>query len=207
VVGDWTGGGETEIGIVRQQGNSPALWVLDTSGTGSYTASDPVFTYGLSSDHFLVGAWRRPAALYSGAGVLQNGAAPLADDATFAAAINQAVAAWQQAGLAAPLVQRLENADYRIGSLGNGLLGETIGDAVTIDATAQGYGWSEAPAPQPGRMDLETALVHEMGHILGLPDQTTQPDDVLFASLLPGVRKAPTTQDVDAVLAGRAANS
>jgi hypothetical protein len=43
---------------------------------------------------------------------------------------------------------------------------------------------------------------HELGHVLGLPDQNTQPADLMFASLPPGVRKTPTTQDVDAVFVG-----
>jgi hypothetical protein len=68
-----------------------------------------------------------------------------------------------------------------------------------IDATAQGHGWSETASPQPGRMDLFTGLEHEMGHVLGLPDQTTQPGDIMYESLLPGVRKTPNAQDVDAV--------
>ena len=40
-----------------------------------------------------------------------------------------------------------------------------------------------------------------MGHVLGLPDQETQASDLMYDALLPGVRKMPTTQDVDAVFA------
>jgi hypothetical protein len=41
-----------------------------------------------------------------------------------------------------------------------------------------------------------------MGHTLGLVEGTTdQQNDVMFESLLPGVRKAPTAQDVDALFA------
>ena len=36
----------------------------------------------------------------------------------------------------------------------------------------------------------------------GLPDQTTQSSDLMFESLLPGVRKTPTTQDANAVFKG-----
>ena len=72
VVGDWTGSGKTEIGVVVPQANGSALWVLDTSGTGVYTSSDPTYTYGLATDRFLAGKWQAPAALYSGDGVLPS---------------------------------------------------------------------------------------------------------------------------------------
>ena len=115
--------------------------------------------------------------------------------------IDQAIDAWQQAGLAPRLVASLESVHYSIDLLGNGLLGQTSGRAIVIDATAQGHGWSESASLQPGQMDLFTALEHEMGHILGLPDQTTQSSDLMFESLLPGVRKMPSTQDVGVVFA------
>jgi Domain of unknown function (DUF4394) len=201
VVGDWTGSGKTDIGVVVPQANGTALWVLDTSGTGVYTSSDTTYNYGLSSDRFIVGKWQLPAALYSGDGVLNASVQPLTANATFVSTIDQAIEAWQQAGLSPQLVSRLENVNYTIGTLGNGLLGETSGNTITIDATAQGHGWSESATPQPGQMDLFTALEHEMGHILGLPDQSTASSDLMFESLLPGVRKTPTTQDVDAVFA------
>ena len=98
-------------------------------------------------------------------------------------------------------MQRLENVNYTIGTLGNGLLGETSGNQVIIDATAQGNGWSESATPQTGQMDLFTTLEHEMGHLLGLPDQSGDAGDLMFDSLLPGIRKTPSTQDVDAVFA------
>ena len=51
-------------------------------------------------------------------------------------------------------------------------------------------------------MDLFTTLEHEMGHVLGLPDQTTAPSDLMFDSLQTGVHKTPSAADVDAVFAG-----
>ena len=202
VVGDWNGGGKTEIGVVRQQADGTAVWSLDTNGDGAFDAGDSVFVFGQAGNHFLIGKWKPPAALLSGDGVLNALVPALQPDANFRAAINWAILAWEQAGIVPQQATRLENANYRIATLSGGLLGETSGNDVVIDATAQGHGWSESATPQPRRMDLFTALGHEMGHLLGLPDQTTQSSDLMFESLLPGVRKTPTTQDVDAVFAG-----
>jgi virginiamycin B lyase len=202
VVGDWNGSGKTKIGVVRQQADGIAIWALDTNGDGVFDAGDSVFAFGQAGNHFLIGRWKPPAALLSGDGVLNAPVPALQPDADFRAAINGAILAWEQAGIGPQQAARLENANYRIETLSGGLLGETIGSDVVIDATAQGHGWSEGATPQPRQMDLFTALGHEMGHLLGLPDQATQPSDLMFESLLPGVRKTPTTRDVDAVFAG-----
>jgi hypothetical protein len=49
-------------------------------------------------------------------------------------------------------------------------------------------------------MDLLTAVMHEMGHVLGLADDSDAAE--LMAGLLqPGSRCLPTRADVDAILA------
>ena len=55
------------------------------------------------------------------------------------------------------------------------MLGQTIGSAITIDATAAGWGWSA--------MDLHTVLLHELGHALGL---VHEPEGVMADKLAPG---------------------
>ena len=95
---------------------------------------------------------------------------------------------------------RLENANYSIGTLGDGLLGETSGNNVVIDATAQGNGWSESATPQPGQMDLFTTLGTRNGprSRLARSDDATQRSDVRVAAAR-RAQDASTTQDVDAV--------
>jgi hypothetical protein len=49
-------------------------------------------------------------------------------------------------------------------------------------------------------MDLLTAMMHEMGHALGLVDLDGS-DDLMAGVLQPGVRHLPTADDIDRVLA------
>jgi len=203
VVGDWNGDGRTKIGVVRPGANGVAVFALDTNGDGQFDANDSVFSFGLNSDKFLIGRWKPPSSLRAAGGALDNLLAPpLALDANFMAVVNQAVAAWRQAGLDPADVARLQHLNFGAADLGGDTLGLSSGDGIVLDATAAGYGWSEGAAPEAGKVDLFTALAHEMGHTLGLGEGTTdQPSDVMFESLLPGTRKAPTTQDVDTLFA------
>jgi fibronectin type 3 domain-containing protein len=83
-------------------------------------------------------------------------------------------------------VQRLLATRVEILNLPGTTLGQTgLGGAVIyLDATADGHGWFLDPTPRDdsefapgladspaaGRVDLLTVLTHEMGHVLGLPD-------------------------------------
>src|SRR5262249_40215896 len=92
--------------------------------------------------------------------------------------------------------------DYEVGTLPAGILGETNvpGRRVTISADASGQGWFVDPTPLQdeefaggpamGTMDLLTAVLHEMGHLVGQPDVSslTSPLDLMGDALAPGVR-------------------
>jgi hypothetical protein len=45
-------------------------------------------------------------------------------------------------------------------------------------------------------MDLLTAVMHEMGHVLGLPDTDAPPDDLMYINLVDGERRLPDAADV-----------
>ncbi|MCS6850698.1 MAG: Ig-like domain-containing protein, partial [Gemmataceae bacterium] len=63
---------------------------------------------------------------------------------------------------------------------------------IAVDASAAGHGWSVDPwVVQPGRVDLLTVVMHELGHVLGLGslDPQVYADDLMTATLAPGVRR------------------
>jgi hypothetical protein len=90
--------------------------------------------------------------------------------------------AWEAAGVSA---WRFAHVRFVITTqLPVGEIGYTAGSTVYIDATGAGFGWytgrgpgafgasgiALAGGPAAGRMDLLTVVMHELGHILGLPD-------------------------------------
>jgi hypothetical protein len=122
------------------------------------------------------------------------------------------------------VIAKLSSATYEVGQLPGNLLGYTFAriNTIVIDPNADGYGWyvdstaqSDANfvkgangaqtavpgGPASGHMDLLTTVLHEMGHLDGLPDVNTlrYPNNLMDGTLSPGVRR---TDAVDTVFAG-----
>jgi hypothetical protein len=55
--------------------------------------------------------------------------------------------------------------------------------------------WSTTSQPAISAMDVETVLLHEVGHCLGIDHNPYYPDSVMVASVLPGVVKRMLTAD------------
>src|SRR5262249_40887723 len=95
--------------------------------------------------------------------------------------LNQAIAAWQLAGADA---SALRNLDIRVADLGGTRLGIASGHTITLDDNAAGWGWnipiSRSEMTAVKKMDLLTALEHEIGHLLGREHET---DGVMSATL------------------------
>ena len=82
-----------------------------------------------------------------------------------------------------------------IGELDGPLLGMAEGRRVVIDATAAGWGWTVSG----GRMDLLAAVVHELGHVLGLDHASG--NGIMAPTLAP----VPAVTGVDRVTVGPSA--
>jgi hypothetical protein len=130
-----------------------------------------------------------------------------------------AIDAWQRAGLDAADVRTLASVQISVGNLGTSILGLEAGGVVTINQTAAGYNWyasaasassqasaggGDEPLAPPisaaaNEVDLLTVLEHELGHVVGLADNA-EAGDLMDITLGLGVRRAPTSEDVAAIV-------
>ena len=132
---------------------------------------------------------------------------------------------WLAAGLSPSQVARLRSLRFEVAALGDLHLGEAAGDVIRVDSRAAGNNWFVDPHPRgdaefashltgarrytdpagapAGRIDLLTAVMHEMGHALGLEDTYHEQDRdaLMYGFLTMGERRLPTQRDA---LAARA---
>ncbi len=224
IVGDWNGQGKTDLGVYRDGSSVPvgnalyapgtALFSLDTLGNHQFGPGDAVFLYGLTSDQFVSGHWAKtppvqpqgtPQAQFAANGQGSGGATPLTQ-AQLEPVLDQAIAAWVADGASAT---QLESVQVQIGTLDDNLVGLTSGNQITLDATADGWGWNTDSSnadfttagayglqatpgsAAAGQMDLLTVVEHELGHELGLNDvdPASHPADLMDMTLPTGTRR------------------
>ncbi len=118
--------------------------------------------------------------------------------------VTEALTRWQAAGVD---TSALSSIDIRIADLPGASLGQAVGNVIWLNADAAGWGWFVDPTPwddseftTPGaqgeqnRIDLLTALAHEIGHLLGHDHE----DDAVMIDTLPtGIRRMPGSTDVN----------
>lgn len=115
---------------------------------------------------------------------------------------------WEAAGVDSAFIhRRLAGASIHVADLPGSLLGETTDDEIWLDGNAAGYGWfiggkrkdggafavADGPterialpgSPAYGHVDLLTAVTHEVGHLLGLPDLPpgVEPQDIMALAI------------------------
>ena len=131
--------------------------------------------------------------------------------------VTQAIAAWESnVKLTESQSAALRAVTFDILDLGNqGRLGLAEAQRILIDDDGAGYGWfvdatsaeneefdaaglALADSAAAGHVDLLTAVTHELGHILGLPDEPSDGNGShIMSDALPiGTRRLPTGVDV-----------
>ena len=99
-------------------------------------------------------------------------------------ATQDAITFWRTEGLG---VSSLSGIDIRISDLSDSVLGLAYSDSILMDRDAAGFGWSVGASPAPGRVDLLSAVTHEIGHVLGFEHDAAF--DVMRPTLTPGVSR------------------
>jgi hypothetical protein len=121
--------------------------------------------------------------------------------------VDQAIQIWELAGLDAMRVAALRSLSIEVSDLPGRYLGLALPDGLILDADAAGWGWYtglESPDAGLGNgdpsQDLLTAVLHEMGHVLGL-DDVQDAGDLMAGVLQQGQRQLPTLEAIDTILA------
>jgi hypothetical protein len=133
-----------------------------------------------------------------------------------------AIAQWAHAGASAAQLAALAAITFTVNDLSGDIIGEQTPGHITIDTNAAGHGWFVDPTPNDnsefthaqnaggtdlltdpsnaaaGHLDLLTAVTHELGHVLGLDDETaaSSSHDLMFIDLVDGERRLPDATDV-----------
>jgi RHS repeat-associated protein len=224
VVGDWTGDGASKLGVARPNPTGGLVFSLDSNGNLTFDpGTDEVFNFGLATDTIVVGAW--PAALATPAAASTGSdLAPDLMPTDLARVIEAAISSWSAAGATGEQIAALWSLSIAVVELPDNLLALTLPGVIYLDADAAGHGWFVDPTPEtseeytwlddegwladvPGsaadHIDLLSVLAHEFGHVLGADDAVDAdgPDHVMASRLPASVRRLPTAQAIDAILA------
>jgi hypothetical protein len=182
----------------------PKRWYfyLDVNGNGRWdkvAGGDRVCGFHQGGSP-IVGNWDAASRLTAAGGPAAAGAA--AGEITtlqVAPLVQQAIDTYASLQLTAAQQHALRQVDVRIADLPGATLGRALGSTITLDINAAGHGWFVDATPRDDSefsphsafrnlhsMDLLTAVMHEIGHVLGY-DHTES--GVMQDTLPVGVRR------------------
>ncbi len=211
VVGDWNGDGTDDVGVYNL-----GAWFRDLNGNNQWDSPDVagIAYFGWSGALPVVGNWSSSGSPLMAADgqSLVSSALPTLTQADLQPIVLEAVAQWAAVGLETSILDRLSRVEFVIADLSGCYLGKAEADRIYIDSDAAGYGWFVDPTPDDdeefilddlgsllarkntaadGRADLLTAVMHELGHVLGYDHA----DEGLMDDLLPlGTRRTATDE-------------
>jgi hypothetical protein len=213
VTGDWDQNGTWTPGVLEAQ-NGASVWKLRNSNSAGLP--DITFAYGGPNVLPVTGDFNFPAPPQLAQDGEGPGAAAISTgdlNGTFQAALGRL----RRAGVSGDMVRRLTTVTALLQPLAPGRLGEAwVGqNTIVLSPDGAGHGWFIDPTPYQdeefadgtafagspavGREDLLTTVLHELGHLVGLPDDN---GSALMAGVLaPGTRH---TQALDQVFAAAA---
>ncbi len=184
LAGDWNGDGVWTPGIVTAQGGT-SVWKLRNSVSGGAPDVTP-YAYGAAGWIPLTGDFGFPAAEFAAEG--QGPGADAVRQADLDGLVRAALGRMQQAGVSADVLGQLAGVSAVLGPLAPGQLGEALPaqNRIVLSPDGAGHGWFVDPtpyadeefvggaahpgSPAAGRADLLTVVLHELGHLTGLPD-------------------------------------
>ncbi len=180
---------------------------------GGWTAGAHTFAIQMTSatgNQIFTGTFSVAAPLTVDASTAAATPADLITDAQLAPIVAAAKARWSAPG-SSQVDSALANIEFKVANLPSGVLSEKWQNTIWIDDDAAGYGWFVDPTPGDDaefaavagtssltapadtaaaqHADLLTAVMHEMGQVLGNSD--TMADDLTNAMLSLGTRRIP----------------
>ena len=201
---DYVGVGSGHITI--QPGDTSAVIPITVKSTATSGSTFTVNLTSSSSSSVPLGVSKSTVTIANpqlAAHALEGAAAPggvtlnaaTNSDAQFASIVTTAEAKWVAAGYSAA---KFSGVQFNVASLGNQVLASTSGSVITIDASADGYGWYTGGSATLAKshMDLATVVEHELGHILGLADVpgSGNSTNIMAEYLDVGVQRIPTAK-------------
>ncbi|MCL4200863.1 MAG: autotransporter-associated beta strand repeat-containing protein [Pirellulaceae bacterium] len=175
--------------------------------TGSSTNGDGYLTIrfqslGGSDPNFVVngidissGALPGEQALLADLSSVSGGSGQTLSSAALAVVVDSAIGHWAATGLDSHQVAMLRNVPISVQNLPAGYLGlaDSISGSIRLDADAGGMGWHLDTGANTSvfGMDALTVVLHELGHMLGLPDLDpyAYPGHLMAGRLMPGERR------------------